>query len=78
MTPILSQINGDGLVHQLMFVLIVGICVAIVWALGRWFIVKAALPGIVMTCWNGLFLLLGAIFVINFLLGLGGHPFIRW
>jgi len=78
MTPLLAEISGDGLVHQLMFVLIVGICVAIVWALGRWFIIVASLPTIVMTCWNALFLLLGAIFIINFLLGLAGHPFIRW
>lgn len=75
---LLSQINGDGLIHQLLIVLIVGICVAIVWALGRWFIMKFAVPGVVMTCWNALFLLLGAIFVINFLMSLAGHPFITW
>ena len=74
----LAQIAGDGLIHQLFVVLMVGICVAIVWALGRWFIAKFAAPAIVMTCWNALFLLLGAIFVINFLLNLAGHPFIRW
>lgn len=74
----LSQINGSGLVNQLLFVLIVGICVAIVWALGRWFIQKFASPPVVMTVWNALFLLLGAIFVINFLMGLAGHPFIKW
>ena len=76
--PFLAQISGDGLVHQLMLVLIIGICVAIVWALGRWFIQKFGAPGIVMTVWNALFLLLGAIFIINFLLGLAGHPFIKW
>jgi hypothetical protein len=74
----LAQVSGDGLVHQLMWVLLVGVCVAIVWALGRYFITKLGAPGMVMTCWNGLFLLLGAIFVINFLLGLAGHPFIKW
>lgn len=79
--PVLADIqgiSGDGLVHQLFLILIVGICVAIVWALGRWFIQKFAAPGIVMTVWNAFFLLLGAIFIINFLLGLAGHPFIRW
>ena len=76
--PLFAQISGDGLVHQLMVVLLVGICVAIVWFLGRWFITKFAAPAIVMTVWNALFLLLGAIFIINFLLSLAGHPFIRW
>lgn len=74
----IAQVSGDGIVHQLLMVLIVGICVAIVWALGRWFVTKFAAPPIVMTVWNGLFLLLGAIFIINFLMGLAGHPLIRW
>lgn len=74
----LAQISGDGLVHQLLVVLIVGICVGIVWWLGRWFITALGLPAIVMTVWTGLFLLLGAICLINFLLGLTGHPLIRW
>lgn len=61
-----------------MCVLIVGICVAIVWALGRWFILKFGAPALVMVVWNALFMLLGAIFIINFLLGLTGHQFIKW
>ena len=75
---VLTNGGGGGIVHQLLVVLIVGICVAIVWALGRWFIQKFAAPAIVMTVWNALFLLLGAIFVINFLLGLTGNAFIKW
>ena len=75
----LAQISGDGLVHQLLVVLIVGICVGIVWWLGRYFITALTLPAIVMTIWNGLFILLGALFLINFLLSLTGHPFLpRW
>jgi len=78
MIPILAQIDGGGVVHQLLVVLIVGICCAIVWWVGQWFIQKMALPAIVGTVWMGLFILLGAIFIINFLLGLAGHPFIKW
>lgn len=73
-----AEISGDGMIHQLLVVLIVGICVGIVWALGRWTITKFAAPAIIMTVWNGLFLFVGAICLINFLLGLAGHPLIRW
>lgn len=69
--------GGDGLVHELFVVLIIGICCALIWAVGRWFIQKLAAPALVMTIWNGFFLLVGLIVVVNFLLGLAGHPFIR-
>lgn len=74
----LAAVSGEGLVNQLLFILIIGICVLIVWWLGRWFITKLAAPAIVMTVWNGLFILLGALCIINFLLGLVDRPFIRW
>lgn len=82
MHPILADTirvaGGDGLIHDLFAVLIIAICVGIVWAVGRWFIVKLALPALVMTVWNGFFILVGAIVVINFLLSLSGHGFITW
>lgn len=78
LTPMLAAVDGEGMVRQLLFVLIVGLCVLIVWWLGRYFITKLAADGIVMTVWNGLFILLGGIVVINFLLGLVDKPFIRW
>jgi hypothetical protein len=43
-----------------------------------WFIGKLAAPGIVRTIWDGLFILVGLVVIINFLLGLGGHAFIAW
>lgn len=74
----LAVLSGEGMVNQLLFVLIIGICILVVWWLGRWFITQLGAPAIVMTVWNGLFILLGGICVINFLLGLVGRPFIRW
>ena len=70
--------GGGGLVHGLFMVLIVGICVGIVYALGRYFIQKFAAPSLAMTIWNGFFLLVIAIVVINFLLGLAGKPFLKY
>lgn len=69
--------NG-GLVQSLFYFLIIGICVALVWWVGTWFISKLGAPGVASTVWNGLFILVGLIVIINFLMGLSGHPFIRW
>lgn len=69
--------GGDGLVHQLFVVLIIGICVALIWAVGRWFIQKLNAPPLVMTIWNGFFILVGLIVVVNFLLSLTGHGFVH-
>ena len=70
--------SGSGLIHSLFMILIVGICVLIVWAVGRWVITKFAAPAIAMTIWNGLFILVGCIIIINFLLSLAGHGFISY
>jgi hypothetical protein len=70
--------DSSGLIHALFLVLIIGICIALIWAAGRWFITKMAAPALVMTVWNGFFLLVGLIIVINFLMSLVGHGFITY
>jgi len=74
----LSSSSSDGFIHQLLFILLVGICIGIVYAVGWWFIKRPPIPPIIMTIWQGLFILIGAIIIINFLLSLGGHGFIKW
>lgn len=69
---------SGGLIHNLLFVLVVGICVLAIWWTGKWFVGKLGAPGIVLTIWNGLFLLVGLVVVINFLLSLVGYNFVRW
>jgi lipopolysaccharide export LptBFGC system permease protein LptF len=70
--------DSSGLVHQLFLFLIVGICVALIFWVGRWFITKLAAPPAALTIWTGLFVLVGLIVALNFLLGLAGHPFVKW
>ena len=70
--------SGDGFVHQLIAILLIGICVGIVYAMGWWFLKRPPIPPVALTVWNGLFILVGGIIVINFLLSLGGHGFIHW
>jgi hypothetical protein len=78
MNLMLADIGGSGLVHDLFAFLIIGVCCLIVWALGRWAITALGAPAMAMTIWTGLFIFVGAIILINFLLGLAGHPFIRY
>ncbi len=70
--------DGGGLVQLLLYALLIGICVGLIWWVGTWFISKLGGPPMAMTIWNGLFILIGLIIVINFLLGLGGRSFIHW
>jgi len=70
--------GGNGLVHNLLMVLLVGICVGIVYAMGWWFLKRPPVPPIALTVWNGLFILVGGIVVINFLLSLADYHFIKW
>lgn len=83
-TAILSQINilaavsGEGIVRQLGFMLVIGICAALIWLTGKYFITKLGLPPIAMTVWNAIFILVGLFVAINFLLGLIGKPLVKW
>ncbi len=70
--------SDEGLISLLIHILIIGAVCAIIWWLGKMACGAMNLPPRVLQVWNGLFIVVGAIVVINFLLGLGGHPFIRW
>lgn len=70
------KVGGDGFISQLLTLLVLGICVAIIYFMGNYFAKKA--PPIALQIWNGLFVLIGGIIIINFLLGLTGHAFLKW
>ncbi len=78
MSPMLAAITGQGMVHDLSIVLVVGICLLILWWLGKYFGEKFGAPAIAMTVWTGLFILLGGFCLINFLMGLIGYPIVHW
>lgn len=72
------DIGGKGFINQLVTLLIYGICVGLIYAAGLWFFRRPSIPPIAITIWNGLFILLGLVIILNFLLGLGGKQFIEW
>ena len=68
--------SGNGLVQSLLLVLLVGLCVLLIWWVGTWFISKLGAPVIVRTVWDGFLILIGLFIVINFVMGLAGHPLV--
>ena len=78
MTPMLAAISGEGLIKDLLKVFGIIICALIVWGLGRYFFPKLKMPAGGLMIWDGLFILLGALVLINFILGLFGSPLVRW
>lgn len=72
------ELGGKGMINDLITFLLVTLCVCIVYAIGWYFFKDPPCPPITMKIWNGLFILIGGLAIVNFFLGLGGHQFIAW
>jgi hypothetical protein len=70
-------VGGGGLVSQLLVILFVALAVLLIWAVGRWVGGKLKAPEIVLTGWDILFVLIGLVLAVNFLMTLAGHGFIH-
>lgn len=77
MNSIILAASGEGLVRQLWVLAIIVICAGILWAFGKWAIKALKVPPHALTVWDGIFLLVGVLVVINFLLSLIGYPVLR-
>lgn len=76
--PLLAEISGDSMIHSLMYVLIIGICLGIIWWLGNYVMARLGAPPMAATAWTIIFVVLICFALINFLLGMSGHPLVRW
>jgi hypothetical protein len=76
--PILAAVSGEAMVKQLLWIFALIVIALIVWLLGRYFFPKLKAPEMLLTIWDGLFVLLGALILINFILSLFGHPLLNW
>lgn len=74
---LLAATSGESIVRQLWVLVIVVICALILWAFGKWLIGVFKAPPHALTVWNGLFVLVGVLVAINFLLSLIGYPILR-
>lgn len=72
------KLRGDGFLSQLITFLVVGLCVGLLYAAAHYFATRPKAPGIALTIVNGLFIIVGCLVLINFLLGLTGKAFIDW
>lgn len=72
------QIGGEGLINNLLTFLLLGICVALIYVTGWWFWKKFNLSPLVLTIWQGIFILVGLVVIINFLMGLAGKSIVKW
>jgi len=78
-TPIIAVVSGQALLKQLMYLFAFIVCALIVWLLGRWVFPKMKAPEVVLTVWDILFVVLGALVLINFIMGgIFDHPLIAW
>jgi hypothetical protein len=76
--PILAAIDGGDVISQLLRLLLYVICFGLIYWVGRWFIGKLGLPDPAQLIWSGIFILIGVVIAINFLLSLAGRGFIDW
>lgn len=75
MTPsILAVISGAALVNALVYLVIIGLIIWLLW----WFVSYIGLPEPFAKVAKVLIALVALVFLINFLLGLVGDPFIKW
>lgn len=77
MTLLLAEasLSGGNLIHSLLFLLVVGIVLGIFW----WLVQQAPFLNTLFKQVLGyLIILVGALIIINFLLGLTGHPLVTW
>jgi hypothetical protein len=67
--------SGGGLIHQFLFLVVVGIIIGIlIWLVG----IIPIIPAIFKQVLTWILYLIAAIVLINFLLGIVGHPFIEY
>jgi hypothetical protein len=78
--PMLAQVSmsGSGAVYSMLYLLLIGVCLGIVWWLGRYIATKLGGPPAFFTFWNIAFVIVVCLLAINFLLGLVGHPFVTF
>jgi VIT1/CCC1 family predicted Fe2+/Mn2+ transporter len=68
------MVSGSGALSALITLVVVGLICWLVW----WFIAYIGLPEPFNKVVKVLVALFALVFLINFLLGLTGHPLIRW
>jgi hypothetical protein len=73
-----TAMSGQEMIKGLGLLLVIGICLLIIWLMGRYFFPMLSAPPVVMKIWDGLFVLIGGFALINFILSIAGYPIVKW
>lgn len=74
LASILAVINGDQLIEALIYVVVWGVIMWVLW----WGLNTIAPPEPWKKVGTVLLVLITVLVLVNILLGIGGHPIIRW
>ena len=70
----LALISGDAVIQSLIYVIIVGVCFGLLW----WLLSYIALPAPFDKVARVILTIAAVIILIGVLLGMAGHPLVRW
>lgn len=71
---ILAQISGDVLIHSVVYIIVIGLIFALLW----WLVGYIGLPAPFAKVAQVVLAVAAVLFLINILLGIAGHPLVRW
>jgi hypothetical protein len=74
-TAIISSDSGGDIIHQLLYLVVIGIILGIIYYLVT---IAPFLPDLFKKVLGWVIIVVGAIVLINFLLGITGHPLYRY
>ena len=70
----LAQLSGDGVIHSLLYLIVIGVVFGLIW----WLISYCALPAPFDKVARVVIAIAAVIILINILLGMVGHPLFRF
>lgn len=78
LNPMLAAVSGESMINTLIYVLVIGACLCLIYWLGKFLMTKFSAPPMFATAWMVLFVVIAVLFLINFLLTLIGRPWVRF
>lgn len=76
--PVLAEVSARGAsdgIWGIFFFVLAGL---VLWGVGRFVFPKFDMPPKGMMYWDCLFVIIAAVMLVNFFLGLAGKPLFRW
>lgn len=75
--PILAALDGPTMIHATLWLLGLAVCLFLVWWLGKYLFGSFGADPAIIKVWTAIFVCLGVLALINFILNLLGYPLVR-